>query len=759
MKSIIKFIMILILYCSMIQTAYTDYYNFCVLINTNLKVRDDKSEEAKETIRFNNNDFGKSYRIVDQKNDYIKIIINEKKNHSGWIRKDTIGSSILKTEPYNNYIMAEKSGSLTTKALIVNKFQQKNQKTKIAIYSNPELSGKPSGNLSIFEIRYIFAETSSSILLGNTDTINEFNSDINLTGWIDKRNIIKWNNRIGVEFNKDNFNDRKSDLGKIFSSDIELKSYMKGINCKSKVEFLSIEENTEKSIPYYANRFPVITNENANNFYNEQNNGFYNIAFIGGCDSFNNRLNETLNDNTLQVAILIDATNNMSNHVKNIKKAIKSFFKDQFVQNEKQNINIEIAIAVYRDYPDNENIFEIKTNFTSNIDDLNKAIDSITTICNPNDKGPGTFPEALFYGLSHTIGEDNQKRKLRWNNTKADKFIILIGDHGNHETYDQYPQDKKYTEQMICEKLNQKKIILYGIQVNIAAREMFKSDKKYEYMKSFNQSFEKQINKIIDTISFGTFKKVETNSKKIILNALLNVLNERLLIDDILYKHRGSLGIDGYRNPYNQKVLEKYGINPDIYKINQTCAEGFVAIKNKNGLRQLKEKVLFDKDELETIKFNMNDLASQLYYYDPTQNKIEGFNKIIKNFVRSLTGDEPEPGESIALFIEKAMGIPIRSPWLNMSITELATAMHNSYKNRKEFNKYLKEKTLNLEQVMNETKYKNIKWLYDEGSFDYEESKEYVPYFFCKDQPIPERRKGAKSSRKKSVWLPIEFLP
>ena len=767
-KIICSFFCLVVFY----NIASTDQGKFCVLIDTNLKVRDDCMEQAKEIHSFNYKDFGKSYQIDKEKNGYCKIIINEKNKFLGWIRGNTIGSSIIKNEQYRNFIMAEKTGLLTKKALIVNLFKHQKQNSKISIYSNPNLSGRSIGTITIFEFRYIFAETSNSILIGKTDRITESDSDIKLIGWIDKKHVIKWNNRIGVEFNKDNFNKRKPDLGKIFYSEIECRCFMKGNNCKNKVDFLSTEENIEKPMPYFANRFPILSNEDDINIYEDQNKGFYKIAFIGGGNSENNsfskediekdknRLDNILNDDTFQVAILVDATKGMGKHMANIKKALKCFFKHQFVKDEKQNINIEVAISVYRDYPDNEDIFEIKTNFTSNINDLNKAIDSITTKSNPNDNGTGTYPEALFYGIIHTIGESDQKNILRWNNTMADKFIILIGDHGNHEEYDQYPDDTKYSQQLICEKLRQKKIILYGIQVNIASRNMFETDEKYKYMKHFNLLFEKQISKIIDSISFGKFEQVEGNSKKGILEALINSLDERLKIDDVIYKARsGLLGIDGYRNPFSQKVLERHGINPERYKSVQTCAEGFVAITNINGLRQLKEKVLFDKDELEVIKVNMNDLASELYYYDSTQNKIEDLNKIIKNIVKALTGDNPEPGESIARFIEKKMGVPVRTPWLHMSINELATAMHNSKEKRKEFNKYLKEKTLKLEQVMDETEYDDTKWDEDEGSYEYEESKKEVPYFFCKDQPIAERRKGAKSSRKQSVWLPIEYLP
>ncbi len=53
-----------------------------------------------------------------------------------------------------------------------------------------------------------------------------------------------------------------------------------------------------------------------------------------------------------------------------------------------------------------------------------------------------------------------------------------------------------------------------------------------------------------------------------------------------------------------------------------------------------------------------------------------------------------------------------------------------------------------------------MEWDKDDQRFIYNISDKPVAYFFCLEQPIPERQKGAaKHSKKNHAWVPLEYLP
>ena len=98
--------------------------------------------------------------------------------------------------------------------------------------------------------------------------IRKSNSEFILTGWINKKHVLDWNNRIGMEFNKANYQERKNNRGKVFYSERDLR--------KNK-NILSIEKDTSYPMPYYANRYPQLEKKRSSN----------KIIYIGGGSSKN----------------------------------------------------------------------------------------------------------------------------------------------------------------------------------------------------------------------------------------------------------------------------------------------------------------------------------------------------------------------------------------------------------------------------------------------------------------------------------------
>ena len=732
--------------------------NFIVVTSSSLQLFTDTVHGAPE-VRHKNRIFGNSFYIKGHEGNYLKISHPE----AGlvYISRDKEKTEFIVSPLNTNYIFAKRQedSKITKKALIVNKLRQHmSLKTDIAYYDNPQLQNSPLGRISIFEVRFIFAEVNNAILVARTDRILKDNSDSVLVGWIDRQHVVKWNNRIGIEFDKSNYYTRKNcELGKAFFSERHL------LNEKRKNLLKLNEDDTEYKMPHYANRYPMIEKK--------KNGDYYKVAFIGNAYGkkgkiYNanyvatqvNKIMQILQNNEIQIALLIDATKGMRHHIENVKKAISSFF-NQYIENKK--MLSQIAVAVYRDYPDGERIYEVKSDFTKNKNQLLRALNSIDVYSNQSDRFAGMYPEALFYGINQTLSSLNWKSL-----SQGEKFILLLGDHGNHEQYDQYPQDRQFTSENIGQKLKSMGITLHAIQVNITSNK-----------KKYNKAFKKQIETIItNNQGFGKLKQIYENTSGAILSGLHNSIKDFRLIQESLTDIRNSgsnkmnppqqqniyVNTDQglgrmYRSVFDQKILDRYNIDKDVFDATQVCQVCFVKAKNKCDQKQISEKVLMTKTDVEALKVQMQTLSDALRYYDPQSP--EEFDFVVYKVVKTLTGDKLKPNENIMQFILKKFGVPINTPFLDKSLDELKDEVKTQRK-RNEFRKYLEKKLIFLEQVTKQSIIKEKGWDSEEQTFRWNNTETPIPYFFSLEQPLPKRGKeDVDDNQKRYAWVPLEYLP
>ena len=212
-----------------------------------------------------------------------------------------------------------------------------------------------------------------------------------------------------------------------------------------------------------------------------------------------------------------------------------------------------------------------------------------------------------------------------------------------------------------------------------------------------------------------------------------------------------------YKGVFTQKLLERYNIDAKVFDAVQICAIGYAPFKNSCGDNQFFEKVLITRKELESIKVQMQELSDAVMYYNPESAK--KFKRTIFMVVKALTGDEMAPNENIAQFIMKKSGIPVNTQMLNLTLEQLLDKIQ-SQAFRKRLRKYVEERIMLLDGVVKEKNLQNMEWDKEEQRFIYNISNKPVTYFFCLEQPIPERQKGfAKHSKKNHAWVPLEYLP
>jgi len=737
---------------------------------------------SNQVAPINFNAFGESFTILEREG-RCYLLTSSKIDTPIYIKKQRLSdnnsgrindSEFLENEGDYNFIRAieESNSLLTQKTLIFNNIQKdknKHPSKRVSLFDNPDLLGEPIKTISIFEIRFLYGISKKSYLVGRTDSFNIDNSKSVVEGWVSQDYAILWNNRIGVEFNKRNFFERNNcELGIIYN--------------EKRHKIVSAKEGkSQDPLPYYANRYPLIKK------YNDEE---IQIAYIGNDDNKNQsetifddpkitrakeKFSNLIKNRNIQIAFLIDATKGMKNHISNVKKAINSFFltfSNKSRGNKTKLLPFEISFVVYRDYMDGDKVFEKICDFTKDVNVLTKKLNAIKVYSSHKDNGPGTYPEALYNGINLTL--DLQGWKLN----KGEKYILLLGDHGNHEEYNAYmkaenyynhnleyfERNRLYSPEMIGKKLQDEAFILYAIQVNINI------NKDMHY---YNKLFESQLSNIIKkNENFGRLIQVKKNSTQEIYQCFLAIMSDFTKISEELYKLRipgdfikvtnnnqneNTKGLERiYHERMAKKILKMNNI-PDCFNATQICQLVFVNRYNKCNQKQINESVLMLRNDIEFLRTQMASLSEAVRNY--RLDSSEYFEEVVKGVVSALSGETPDVYTNIADFIAKKSGIPIMTDMLKKSLIELKSIIQN-IKFRKKLRKYLQERILMLNEVVNERKVNRGKWIEKDEKFDWDFSPKEIKYFFSLEQPLLERGIiKIKANKNIYAWIPIEFLP
>jgi hypothetical protein len=727
---------------------------FVAIINTSAALNDDSQLNGKDVLKIKAQHFGNIYPILNQTATTYEVEIDGTR---GWLS----GRNVKKTRAATGmfYAKEEEDTKLKRKAFVVNLLKSKDFPQKIPLFGNPSLSGEPLGFTTIFELRYIYEESNNAVLLGRLERFRAPSSKKSsidyFSGWVGKKHIVEWNNRIGIEFNKKNYHERE-ERAKIY--DVEKIG-------QSKLPMFT-EENDASPLPYYVNRFPVLKQVHLGDEEKQ-----YKIAYIGGSqiggksytqqqiDLEKEKLAKLAKRTKLQIAILVDATKGMQPQMESVKEALKRYIRN--VKKEGENLEIEIAIAAYRDWADGADVFTIYSAFTKDLDRVYNAINSIDAKSSGKDSGKGAFPEAVYQGIYKTIND------LSWDNDAA-RSIVMLGDHGNHDDASQYPQESEYSKSGVKEKLESEMISLFVVQIinvqNSSRREV--EDRFYSQMRYVfgeNNIYGKMLKATGDPDDIGM-------SEKEIYNALEQTYKTFFTERETLLSVRQGEERENtstqevdlsqiYKGKFTQMVLDRYGINPEIFKAVQVCAVGYTNRTNKDGQQQIVEKVLTEKATIYNLRTLLHTLISNIH---ERENKAqEGIRKAIAQSVEALAGERPDSDELISDFIEKKTGLPVQTPLLTMSIDDLVKMIVEDRDRSEELAKYLGKIKVRVSEVTDEMKYNITEWQEHKGDYAYDYG-EPVQYFFSLEHPLLERIKNKDSviaSDKTHVWMPLDYLP
>ena len=317
-------------------------------------------------------------------------------------------------------------------------FSQPNTKVELKIASP-----------NTFDILFVLKEQNGSVLLANTDYLNE-NAILNKSkvyGWIPIANRTEWDQRIAYEPNMSDeaINEYRGEELYGFKTLDQLKECVEETRCFEKLATIKKEV---KLIKCTEMRSPLLSNVPNNNNYKQvisiaKNSNEIDPKSEEEIDLLVKELEVKLQQTNIVFAI--DATHSMENYFKSVSESINKIIDNQSSLG--QN-NLKFGIILYRDYNLSKNkVYEV-TNLTNNQNLIKEKLNQ-KNICLRTEG----YPEAQYFGLREGLSE------ISWDDD-ASNVLVLIGDCGNHK-----PDPKGATLNDVVDILQQKRINLISFQV------------------------------------------------------------------------------------------------------------------------------------------------------------------------------------------------------------------------------------------------------------------------------------------------------
>jgi len=300
----------------------------------------------------------------------------------------------------------------------------------VPIQSGPSEYYETIDRVSIFNIYYVVKKNEKHSLISNSAYFQSTDKDIddNILGWINNEYCLFWDSRLGVFFNKSNLSDRERIP--IFNNKSDAEKYFQTGIIENVLAFEN--PNITGDICYNTNRFPILEIHDKCiricwigkfNFKAEVNTN--NPKKITKLERYKNQLNSLVeNIKRIDLLFIIDATKGMEKYFEAIADGITEF--NQSLPQVERN-RYRVAIAIYRDITDQENVFKLLLDF-SNFKSISITSEILRVAAkmiwsNPEDKD---IIEDGYLGLYKSIS------KVHWEKNHF-RASVIIGDYGSHE--------------------------------------------------------------------------------------------------------------------------------------------------------------------------------------------------------------------------------------------------------------------------------------------------------------------------------------
>ena len=361
--------------------------------------------------------------VKDVKDNWLNVYGAENEDEKGWIEAKYLLLSLysLKTEgdvsvPRKAIILTSLDDMISGGIDMNEVLEQKNY------YDQPDpKKGVKRGTPNSFTIMFVMKEQNGSVLLSNTDLLNEsiLKNKSLVYGWMPKSNITKWNSRVALEPS------RSAEAIKEYSGQ-KLPGYKDLKKLESCVENNFCDKNNRfvefRVEVIRANRMrkPILSTISGKKNIREIVSIAKNSSELGDDQveiyrAILNKLNRK--SQMTNIVFAVDATASMKPYFKSVAKSINKIIEE----NERLNQHkLKFGLIVYRDYADGKKAYSSEP-LTTDFKKIQKKINE--TICQSKDTD---LPEAQYNGLIKGVNELNL-------DPSQSNVVILIGDCGNHK--------------------------------------------------------------------------------------------------------------------------------------------------------------------------------------------------------------------------------------------------------------------------------------------------------------------------------------
>lgn len=611
---------------------------FCIVTEDNAAIR--KHYRSSKQINMKNK-FLRGFLLGKESSGWEQMLDpNNPDKKIGWIQKENIlcGNELSTDDPFMEARKLKtidgKDSVLHKKAFIVNTiFSGKtvNGKALSKVVNLPRYTSATNSSTTgkysnLYELYYVLDEKNDRYLLTRSEILfakpYQNNIDETIIGWVEKDHAKLWKSRVAIEPMRDDMN-----------------AYLnKELSPKAKYNIHGLKIDIPKN--YFSLRYPLL----------EQYNNAIKISYMQNENKYSKirKMNSSvLSQNKKYIVFLLDATIGMQAYMNNVKTAIRQYL------DKKSDSQLEVAIALYRDYSDEDGKYELITGkFVSPKKAISLMYGGFFKESSKNDSvglvgEDRAYLEALFNGII-SVARD---RRLSLSEHPGVR-IVLIGDHGNHRAD---RDDNGYRASDVVSELG-RTVTLDVIQVH--------TNELIRYV----QKFKADIDEIHRLGINGKFMRDNTGSPTTINTEIGHATRE--------IKHLKKLAIkvvSGIELTEDEKKFYKdnLGIDLDNYAKVQQSVELYIP---HSQLRKYKKMLLVQEEQLRALIAAYDNMASTISRYTGAGGESRKLRRGLSESIETLTGEEIGRDKNVAKFLEEKLKIP-KSPLLDLSFHEWVEAI------------------------------------------------------------------------------------
>ncbi len=642
-----------------------------------------RSGPSRASTKLRTLDFAASFRVFQRRNSYYCLGDAGGGFAIGWVsERDILISRTARVDPETKcFIKVMVRGNLDTI-----------DTREAPFWSHPVDRGTVRRRAGLYEVRFVFDilkvprrnNTEYVYLTGTGQRWNLDNADSILDGWVSENYVFIWNTRVGVQYNT---NLKEPVFIYPNREDLEA-AYCAGETRRWSFSSLGgVEWHFERE------RFPVLSEAQGNKCL--KNRQVLEIGAFGTvllnerqlsaaeADSIISTINRLRGGNqNIDILFVIDGTESMQPAFTEVERAVEK------VKEEGALADARYALVVFKDsttmWPPrmSDRLFSADA-FPRQLDLYMRQAGA--------DRGDTTLSEDVLGAVQYALDQMEERQLWRENSTRA---MILVGDHGDHRDVDHLRR-----LEALLQTLDSQRVRFFAYQTRNTRKGEYSRDGR-QFADQTYLWFKEDALEIMKGTS-ALFPRVEIGSSN--ANNIVTELREmrywRKSIEQGYETIRRGGVPPSLAGPYIQRMLRESGLELNQVlgwgAAPQVCGKGFTVLQNDAGQDLFQKRIRISYE-------NIGQLVVAFRNFVPDVNNVPRCLSAMTAAFQAATGDIPLDTESPAEFLQRTLGIKVKSHLLTLPFGNLAQVLVNNRAERNELRARLERSVSLLDAVYRE---------------------------------------------------------